>query len=78
MSKNQSIAAPVLAPIPKQCLTCAYFDRIHDRPATGHCKRYAPAPYVVTHGQNDYDKTLPAYWPLVAEQEWCGEWAEKR
>ena len=48
------------------CATCRYYKATEraDSMYDGHCKRYPP----VMSGQT-------ARWPMMLEDEWCGEWA---
>jgi hypothetical protein len=64
-------------PLPRVCANCASYAPLSDRP-NGHCRKHAPCPYVVPHGLSDFDKALVAYWPMVAEADWCDEWAERK
>lgn len=51
------------------CATCRYFDRTGS--GYGWCRRYAPRSYV---GIEHRDEAAASYFPLVAEDDWCGEW----
>lgn len=53
------------------CATCRYFDRTGS--GYGWCRRYAPRSYV---GIEHRDEAAASYFPLVAEDDWCGEWQE--
>jgi hypothetical protein len=70
--------AKPLVPLARQCANCSHFDRYAHDPIKGRCLRHAPRPYVVAHGQSEFDKTLRAYWPVTDEMDYCGEFAEKK
>ena len=55
------------------CAECRYF-RDADNEA-GLCRRYAPRPALFADGD---DGAEIAVWPIVAEDEWCGDWAARQ
>jgi hypothetical protein len=53
----------------QKCLTCYFLrqdERNHDR-----CHRYAPRPSI------DVEVNPDPVWPIVSEDDWCGEWKSK-
>lgn len=74
----------------KGCRSCTHWIAIDEHleridPATsnlkvqlGHCHRYAPRPISrerAPGGQNGV--VLEGVWPVVASDQWCGEWDPK-
>lgn len=53
------------------CQTCRWSAGLHE--ATCVCKRYAPRPVVIV---SDGGAMPDALWPVVSDEDWCGEWAE--
>lgn len=62
----------------EKCINCRFYDRRHARPLDGkaplwgQCRRHAPL-------LNPNPITAKAYvvegiWPLVRDDDWCGEW----
>ncbi len=56
-----------------------YLDR--DDPAVvnakvqlGSCRRYAPRPHANERPAGGTPPRIESHWPLVASDEWCGEW----
>lgn len=56
-----------------KCGTCAFH-------VGGECRRRAPTPSLFGLVRCDEDNENPylAFWPEVAADEWCGEWAPKQ
>jgi hypothetical protein len=56
------------------CGNCRFFDPASGRELGGGCcRRHAPRPAL---GPGDPDAgATDAYWPVVLDSEWCGEWA---
>jgi len=45
----------------QQCKNCRYHLQ-----SSNECRRNAPQP--------SYEKDRSAFWPVVANDDWCGEW----
>lgn len=62
------------------CTACSFFDADVNPDAThaGLCRRYAPTPGIMGHAQarsaEDVNLAKFAAWPIVGDQDWCGEW----
>ena len=60
----------------EKCVNCQYYDRRHARPTDGkapmwgQCRRHSPALNPVT--AKAY--VVEGVWPLVRDDDWCGEW----
>ena len=60
----------------EKCVNCQYYDRRHSRPTDGkapmwgQCRRHSPALNPVT--AKAY--VVEGVWPLVRDDDWCGEW----
>lgn len=60
----------------QRCGTCRYWrlDRsLQKEEGRASCCRHAPRPLLSVSFSDEAD--IEAYWPLVYETEWCGEWA---
>lgn len=78
VSTGQTVRHHVLERPATECRTCRYSDPtvLSNVDDTGPaavllCRRYPPVPVY----EADTEGTAPS-WPLVHEQEWCGEWKE--
>lgn len=57
------------------CATCRFWLRNEDA-RLGECRRRAPAPATVdTETHDSPPNAWWAYWPVVEETDFCGEWA---
>jgi hypothetical protein len=46
---------------------------------TGSCRRYAPHPYNVNSEEySEIPNDVAAVWPWTMEDDFCGDWAEKK
>lgn len=50
----------------RNCENCRYSEFENEIKGTMFCRRYAPRP------GTDFEE-----WPLVWDEDWCGEWEEK-
>ena len=66
------------------CVACQYFLATMDH--GGECRRHAPSPVphalvalllVTSNGEVETDGWTESNWPLVGEEDWCGEWSPK-
>ena len=56
------------------CKRCIYFDDWEGGSGNGTCKRYAPRPKLRSKLRFvDDANEFYATWPVVHEEEWCGE-----
>lgn len=67
----------------KSCATCRYADLPPEKddqgePANRICKRYPPVPLIApvygTDGKIIQEHGIQNFFPLVASNQWCGEW----
>jgi hypothetical protein len=70
----------------KGCRSCKnwvgveeYLDRddpaaVNTKVQMGACRRYAPQPHSITGPAGAEAPRIGSFWPLVASDEWCGEW----
>src|SRR5215470_17013284 len=58
----------------EKCQTCQYYDRkktaAGSSPSSGQCRRSAPQLNPV----NAKSYLIEGVWPLVRDDDWCGEW----
>ena len=60
----------------EKCVNCEYYDRRHARPTDGkapmwgQCRRHSPRLNPLT--AKTY--VVEGVWPLVRDDDWCGEW----
>lgn len=54
----------------EKCVNCQYYDRQWARPTWGQCRRHSPHLNPVT--AKAY--VVEGVWPLVRDDDWCGEW----
>ena len=60
----------------EKCINCRFYDRRHAKPLDGkaplwgQCRRHAPHLNPVT--AKAY--VVEGIWPLVRDDDWCGEW----
>ncbi len=58
----------------EKCQTCQYYDRrktvASSAPSSGQCRRSAPQLNPV----NAKSYVIEGVWPLVRDDDWCGEW----
>lgn len=60
----------------EKCVNCQYYDRRHARPTDGkapmwgQCRRHSPQLNPIT--AKAY--VVEGVWPLVRDDDWCGEW----
>jgi len=58
----------------EKCQTCQYYDRkkmaVPSAPSSGQCRRSAPQLNPV----NAKSYLIEGVWPLVRDDDWCGEW----
>ena len=58
----------------EKCQTCQYYDRkktsTANSPSSGQCRRSAPQLSPV----NQKSYLIEGVWPLVRDDDWCGEW----
>lgn len=70
-------AAEALASVEK-CINCRFYDRRHARPLDGkaplwgQCRRQAPQ--LNPNPINAKAYVVEGIWPLVRDDDWCGEW----
>lgn len=58
-----------------RCQTCLFWKRLSTQGIYGHCHRYPPSMLALELQPERED--IPAF-PIVHEDEWCGEWKEAR
>jgi hypothetical protein len=74
--KTSSEAVAELTTSVEKCINCRFYDRRHARPLDGkaplwgQCRRHAPHLNPVT--AKAY--VVEGIWPLVRDDDWCGEW----
>jgi hypothetical protein len=57
----------------RSCFECAFYAGLVDNTnGEGACVRHAPRPYLV-RGDEDHRSEEYASWPIVADDDWCGE-----
>ena len=62
----------------KKCQNCQYYDRSDPRSTDGRtaqtmwgqCRRHSP----LLNPQNDKQYMIEGIWPVVRDDDWCGEW----
>lgn len=54
----------------RDCMNCTYFVASPELDIEGECRRYAPRPRV---DALERDSQQDAWWPIVMQGEWCGE-----
>jgi hypothetical protein len=60
----------------EKCLNCQFYDRRQARPTDGkapmwgQCRRHSPHLNTVTTKTH----VVEGVWPLVRDDDWCGEW----
>lgn len=57
------------------CATCMYFQVDESRDDKGECRANAPRPTSLNARDNS---VLYACWPVVQDDDWCGEWEGAR
>ena len=64
---------PHVVPSGHTCAACRYFEVFEDG-VVGHCRRYPPP----EAGGMDIDTLdyIESRWPIVSNEDWCGEWTE--
>lgn len=73
----QADAAEALESVEK-CINCRFYDRRHARPLDGkaplwgQCRRQAPQ--LNPNPINAKAYVVEGIWPLVRDDDWCGEW----
>lgn len=50
------------------CRNCRFWEPA-DEDEVGECRRRSPRPG---------DEQRPAWWPITADEDWCGEWEESK
>ena len=62
----------------EKCINCRFYDRRHARPLDGkaplwgQCRRHAPQ--LNPNPINAKAYVVEGIWPLVRDDDWCGEW----
>lgn len=62
----------------EKCVNCRFYDRRHARPLDGkaplwgQCRRHAPQ--LNPNPINAKAYVVEGIWPLVRDDDWCGEW----
>ncbi len=66
-----------------KCATCVYWlaDRVPPGTAASpvtrrYCRRYPPVVHITPPARKGEHKIANHYWPVVAEDDWCGEYQE--
>ena|SRR5262252_7243036 len=58
----------------EKCQTCQYYDRkkttAANSPSSGQCRRNAP----LLNPLNAKSYLIEGVWPVVRDDDWCGEW----
>ena len=58
----------------EKCQTCQYYDRrktaAASSPSSGQCRRSAP----LLNPVNPKSYLIEGVWPVVRDDDWCGEW----
>jgi hypothetical protein len=59
------------------CENCIFYEESGKRPISmeGFCRKYAPKPIMLS--EEIYDEYYFTKFPLVAAQDWCGEFEQK-
>jgi hypothetical protein len=62
----------------QECSGCHYWRRWATG-SSGHCRRHAPAPIIVSdNGYGNFrDESISTNWPEACDDDWCGEWRPK-
>ena len=82
----RNAASPSPAPTPsatdiesvEKCVNCRFYDRRHAKPLDGkaplwgQCRRHAPQ--LNPNPINAKAYVVEGIWPLVRDDDWCGEW----
>jgi hypothetical protein len=77
LTATQASAAATGANVEK-CVNCQYYDRRRARatdgkaPMWGQCRRHAP----LLNPATAKSYMVEGVWPLVRDDDWCGEWHE--
>jgi len=73
-NENESELLPPIDAAEHSCRACVFYDFPDDRvqDANGICRRHAPHPALVPDDASD--TAYFAEWPVVAWNDWCGEW----
>lgn len=84
-ARNAASPSPATPALPEveiesveKCINCRFYDRRHARPLDGkaplwgQCRRHAPQ----LNPNPIHAKTyvVESIWPLVRDDDWCGEW----
>jgi len=62
----------------EKCINCRFYDRRHAKPLDGkaplwgQCRRHAPQ--LNPNPINAKAYVVEGIWPLVRDDDWCGEW----
>lgn len=60
----------------EECINCRFYDRRHTKPLDGkaplwgQCRRHSPRLNPITAKTH----VVEGVWPLVRDDDWCGEW----
>jgi hypothetical protein len=78
-SAPQSAHQPVVEAVSvEKCINCRFYDRRHAKPLDGkaplwgQCRRHAPQANPNPINAKAY--LVEGIWPLVRDNDWCGEW----
>jgi hypothetical protein len=78
-SAPQSAHQPVAEAVSvEKCINCRFYDRRHAKPLDGkaplwgQCRRHAPQ--LNPNPINAKAYLVEGIWPLVRDDDWCGEW----
>ena len=77
-SPATTIPPPVDIECVEKCINCRFYDRRHAKPLDGkaplwgQCRRHAPQ--LNPNPINAKAYVVEGIWPLVRDDDWCGEW----
>jgi len=62
----------------ERCDKCRFWESLDDETKNGHCRRYAPSPFLydVNRGLEELGEDYEghqAWWPITEPCDWCGE-----
>ena len=65
-----------------RCADCRFYDDQYDNPdydhmEVGYCRKYAPRPFTVQSGLSETEDLNWAFFPLMQEHDFCGEFESK-
>jgi hypothetical protein len=59
----------------RSCADCRFFDASDTR--DGYCRRNAPRSHLVAADAGD-ELRVRGVWPIVAADDWCGQWEKHK